>query len=83
MVPTALHDGGIAMTKVSAFLNWLRDPFGNKKITERHTTIRRRMVETRTRTEDTTEFVRRYPIGHTLARRRKPRASPMAKGARP
>lgn len=69
-------------SKCFSFLTWLRDPFGNKRINARHTDIRRRMVETRTRAEDTTELVRRYPIGHALVRRRKPAAQHLVKGAK-
>lgn len=56
-----------------SLLRWLRDPFGTKRLIARHTEVRRDMLETATRAEDTAQLVRNFPIGHMLTRRAKPK----------
>lgn len=66
MDPTTAHAGEVDM--FFSLLNWLRDPFGTKQLSTKHTDIRRRMVETRVRAEDTTDFFKHRPATRRLVR---------------
>jgi len=62
-----------------SLLNWLRDPFGVKDLKARHAVVRRELLETATRAEDTALIIRHYPVGHMLVRKNRPKRNPRTK----
>lgn len=48
----------ILMNGFHNLVEWLRDPFGNRRIHERHRNLRVNIVETAVRTQEVTQFLR-------------------------